>query len=141
MPSTRAEIISDLTSRIKVKSRFDKADNSIDKITPKEYEIAIDSALDLINEYAPLTTFTLEQIYADTYLLTSLRRLLVDFAIRECVFTLAMDWLANSEESETIEQFTISSKYSQYRDLYDALWSSNEDKLASVKKSVGGCML
>lgn len=131
------DAIEDLIKRVKAKSRFDSMDNSIAKLTPTEYTVAVESALDVVNAFEPVTVFTLEQIYNNPKYLSTMRNILVDLAIRELVYTLMFDWLANSEESETIEMFTVSSKYSQYNALYDQLWSANEAKLTAIKKAVG----
>ena len=135
---TREEALADLISRAKNKSRFPKIDNSIPAPTDVEYTQAAEAALDIVNAYPPFTSFTIESVYNSVGYLSNIRPILVDLTIRELIFTLMMDWLANFEEGgETIEMFSIGSKYSSYNALYDALWASVEPRLTEAKKSLG----
>ena len=134
------DLYSDLITRVNAKSRFDQMDNLVERLTLKEYKEAIDSGLSYINSAPPVTAFGLTEVYAGGKY-EILKTMTIYSTIRELCFTLSLDWLQSSEDSVTIAEFTVSSKFQQYSDMYDKIGSMLDAMLEKNKASLaGGCL-
>jgi hypothetical protein len=127
------KILEEIRKDIDKRSRISVIDNFIDKPTVREVDSAIFDAVQDINSFAPMTSFTIESIHGSAD--GRWYRALTLGAARNVINMLILDWTAHGMSVDLGDGVSLDTKLGDYTSLHSLLTEEFEKLVERLKET------